>query len=322
MRPPRLGVRFALGAILYLVGFAFLSPVASVALVAAPLGLLLALHRPSRGEAVLAALCLGLAAWTVGSAAEGFGRVEAAWICLLTGGVAVALAVRPSSRASLFGTGLVAVASAAVMGALLVAVTSFSWDELRWLAGRHYGMQARQILELMNRALAGTQGSADSLARFDTALDDVVGFVARFLPALLLIQSMAAMAAGWALYRLLARHPEGEPLPPLREFRFSDHMIWGVVLAVAALVIPGARALRLFGGNLATFFGALYLLRGLAVVAGLGAAAGLGGPVAAVFGFLASLFLLPLVVFGALALGVSDTWVDWRRLAKRARSGS
>jgi hypothetical protein len=145
-------------------------------------------------------------------------------------------------------------------------------------------------------------------------MDDVVGFVARFLPALILIQSLAALAASWALYRVVAKHPEGEPLPPLREFRFSDHLIWGVIIALAALVAPGARPLA---GNLATFFGALYIVRGLGVVAALGAAAGIGGPMAALLGFLLTLFLLPLVVFGALALGVSDTWVDWRKWAHK-----
>ncbi|MFI5280732.1 MAG: DUF2232 domain-containing protein [Gemmatimonadales bacterium] len=302
---------------LYLVGFAFLSPVASVALVAAPLGLLLAFHRPGRGETVLAALCLGVAAWTVFGSPDGFGRVEGAWICLLTAGVVVALALRPPGKTGLIGTGLLAVALAAAMGTLLIGVTSFSFDELRWLAGRHFGMQARQVLEVMNRAFAGTEGGADTLETMSGAMDDVVGFVARFLPALILIQSLAALAASWALYRIVAKHPEGEPLPPLREFRFSDHLIWGVVVALAALVAPGARALRPLAGNLATFFGALYIVRGLGVVAALGAAAGVGGPLATLLGFIVTVFLLPLVVFGALALGVSDTWIDWRRWAKK-----
>ena len=294
---------------------------ASVALVAAPLGLLLAFHRPGRGETVLAALCLAIAAWTALGSADGFGRVEGAWICLLTGCVAIALSLRPPARAGLIGTGLLAIGLAAAMGIVLVAVTSFSWDELRWLAGRHFGAQARQITEAMSRALADTEGGADTLETLGQALDEVVSFVARFLPALILIQSLAALAAGWALYRVVARHPEGGPLPPLRDFRFSDHLIWGVVVALAALVLPGAHALRPLAGNLATFFGALYIVRGLGVVAALSAAAGIGGPVAALMSFIVTLFLLPLVVFGALALGVSDTWIDWRaRVTKSAET--
>ncbi len=107
---------------------------ASVALVAAPLGLLLAFHQPGKGETVLAALCLGVAAWTVLGSPAGFGRVEGAWICLLTSGVAVALALRPPAKAGLIGTGLLAIALASLMGVALVAVTSFSWGtrSRRW----------------------------------------------------------------------------------------------------------------------------------------------------------------------------------------------
>jgi hypothetical protein len=287
-----------------------------VALVCAPLGLLLAFQRPARSETFWAAVGLGVAAWAVVGAAGGFGQIEATWICLLSGGVVVALAVRPPARYGVVTTGMLAVAVAAAMGVLLVTLTSFTWDELHWLTQKHFGMQARAFLEVMNRVLPGAEGSGETLDQLERGLNDVVGFVARFLPALVLIQSMAALAAAWALYRLLAKHPEGEPLPLLRDFRFSDHLIWGVVVALAALVIPGARTLRPLGGNLATFFGALYVVRGLGVVAGLGAAAGLGGPVAALLGFVATVFLLPLVMFGAFALGVSDTWVDWRRLVK------
>jgi hypothetical protein len=286
-----------------------------VALVCAPLGLLLAFQRPARSETFWSAVGLGVAAWAVVGAGAGFGQIEATWICLLTGGVVVALAVRPPAKYGVVTTGMLAIAVAAAMGVLLVSVTAFTWDELRWLTQRHFGMQARAFLEVMNRVLPGAEG-ADTLDQLESALNDVVGFVARFLPALVLIQSMAALAAAWALYRVVAKHPEGEPLPLLRDFRFSDHLIWGVVVALAALVIPGARTLRPLGGNLATFFGALYVVRGLGVVAGLGAAAGLGGPVATLLGFLATVFLLPLVMFGAFALGVSDTWVDWRRLVK------
>ena len=260
---------------------------------------------------MLAAVCLAFALWTALGDASGFGLIESAWIFLLAGGVAVAVTVRPPARGNLVATGLLAVGVAAAMGVLLVALTSFSWDEMRWLTQRHFGMQARLVMEAMN-GIAGD--GADALARLEAGLDDVVGFAARYLPALLLIQSLAALAAAWALYRLAARAPEGGPLPRLAEFRFSDQMIWGVVAACALLVLPG---LRLLGGNLATFFGALYIARGLAVVAALGGASGLSSVALALLGLALTLLLLPLVVFGALALGVSDTWVDWRAHVKR-----
>jgi hypothetical protein len=73
------------------------------------------------------------------------------------------------------------------------------------------------------------------------------------------------------------------------------------------------------GGNLATFFGGLYVIRGLGITAALAAAAGVGGPFAALLAGLVTVFLLPVALFGVLALGVTDTWIDWRRLASRRR---
>jgi len=310
--------RVILGALLYL-GFAFVSP---VALVAAPLGLMLLLQRPERRESLIAGALLGLVAWSVVSPADGFGRFEGAWVCLLTGGTAIALALHRPGR-SLVGSGLLAVGTAAVAGALLVLVTPFSFAELRWVAERHYGVQARLLLEAMNRAVAtgGGDGGGELLQTMELTLNEMVSAVSRLMPALVLLQSLAALAAAWALYRWLARHPEGEPLPRLREFRFSDHLIWGVVLALIALVLPGASAIRELGGNLAAFFGGLYVVRGLGIVAALAAAAGLGGPFAALVASFAAIFLMPLVMFGALALGVLDTWVDFRKMTVK-KAGS
>lgn len=311
--------RFVIGALLYL-GFAFVSP---LALVAAPLGLMLLFQRPERRESLIAGALLGLAAWSALGPADAFGRFEGAWVCLLTGGTAIALAVRRPGR-SLVGSGLLAVGTAAVAGALLVVVTPFSFGELRWLAERHFGLQARVLLEAMNRgaAVSGAEGSTDLLQGVELAFNQMVALVSQLLPGLVLLQSMAALAAAWALYRWLARHPEGEPLPKLREFRFDDHLIWGVVLALIALVLPGASAVRDLGGNLAAFFGGLYVMRGLGIVAALSAAVGMTGLPAALMAVFAVIFLAPFLVLGALALGVLDTWVDFRKFAGRKPAGS
>ena len=93
--------RFIVGALFYL-GFAFVSP---LALVAAPLGLMLLFQRPERRESLIAGALLGLAAWSALGPADAFGRFEGAWVCLLTGGTAIALAVHRPGR-SLVGSGL------------------------------------------------------------------------------------------------------------------------------------------------------------------------------------------------------------------------
>jgi hypothetical protein len=47
----------------------------------------------------------------------------------------------------------------------------------------------------------------------------------------------------------------------------------------------------------------------------------MGGVFAGLLAFIVTVFLLPLVMFAALALGVTDTWVDWRKLATKKADG-
>jgi len=291
-------------------------------MVAAPLAVLLLFQRPGGRETAAALALLGLVGWSASGGGD-FARFEHACVFLLAGGVVIATAVRPPARGGVVTTGLLAVAAAGLAGALLVAVTSFSWNELRWLAERHFGAQAR----LLVRAIATAAGAepapevAALVAGIEASALATTRAMAAMLPALVLLQSVAALAAAWAIYRAIARQPEGTPLPALREFRFNDHLIWGIVAALVTLVVPGMAALRAVGLNLAVFFGGLYVARGLGVLATLAAAGGFGGPLAVLLVALVTLFLLPLAGIAALAVGVTDTWVDWRKLARgRTRS--
>jgi hypothetical protein len=293
--------------------------VSPIALIAAPLATLLGFQRPSRREALLAALLAVLVVWGAAGAADGFARAERAWVFLLVGGLVVALALRPPAVAGMLTTALVAVATAGASAAVLIGVTEFSWAELHWLATRHFGAQARLVIGAIAAATAGSGARSELVDALEASALAGVRLVSQLLPGLVLLQSVAALALAWALYRLVARKPEGTPLPPLREFRFNDHLIWGVVLALVALAVPGLHGMRGLGGNLAVFFGGLYVVRGLAVVAALAAATGAGGAFAAVAALLVALFLMPIAAAVALGLGVTDTWVDWRRLTRAAR---
>lgn len=142
-------------------------------------------------------------------------------------------------------------------------------------------------------------------------------------PALLALQSLAALALAWAIYHRLGRARLGAPLRPLREFRFNDQLVWGLIVGLTIVLLPTLTSVRGFGKNLLVFFGALYAIRGFGVLSwflapGVLAATLMVGfamlwwpvlSVVAISGFV----LLTLAAFG---LGLGDTWADWRRRAR------
>jgi hypothetical protein len=85
-------------------------------------------------------------------------------------------------------------------------------------------------------------------------------------PALLGLESLAALALAWSLYHRVGRARVGLPLGPLAGFRFNDQLVWGAAVGATLVVVPSARGPPAVGINLLVFFGALYALRGLGVL--------------------------------------------------------
>jgi hypothetical protein len=286
--------------------------------VAAPLAVYLLAQRPARrdvvtGVVVGAAACLFLA-----GPGDPFVALERGWIALLAGALTVLMSLWPG-RAFL-ATALLAVGLAAAAATMVVAVTPLSFDEVGWRVTQHFSYQARLVMGALVQAAEGAGGEAPAvMAALERSVDTGIRMASTVFPALLLLQSLAALALAWGLYRRLAREPVGESAGTLREFRFDDNLVWGIVLALVSLLVPRPLWLGALGGNLAVFFGGLYAVRGVAVLAAMAAAAGIGGWAAALGGSVIALFLAPVAALAALALGVTDTWVDWRaRLARSA----
>jgi hypothetical protein len=292
-----------------------------VALVAAPLAAMLGWHRPRRRDLVVASLLVAFVMWGALAPSDEFGRFERAWVLVLGGAAVVALAIRPPAVVGILTTLLTAVVAAAVVTWALLWLTGSSWAEIQWQAAHHFGAQARIAIGTVAAATAGAGEAGTGLALgFESAALAAVRFVARHLAGLVMLQSLAAMAFAWAIYQRVALQPAGEPLPRLREFRFNDHLVWSVVLVMASLVIPGPSWIGELGANLGVFVGGLYVLRGAGVLAAYGSAARVGGPLAYVLGAIVALLLTPVVLLGTAAVGVTDTWLDWRR-ALEARKG-
>jgi len=129
----------------------------------------------------------------------------------------------------------------------------------------------------------------------------------------------AATARGWTGPGWRLRPPLGS----LTTFRFNDQLVWGLVAGVTLVILPSLAPLRAVGFNLLLFFGALYALRGLGILRWL---ASERVALAAVVGLalllpIVGLELLAGALSGlALAIGLGDTWGDWRN--RRARQVS
>ena len=144
------------------------------------------------------------------------------------------------------------------------------------------------------------------------------------VPAVLALESLAAMALAWSLYHRFNRVPIGPALGRLRDFRFNDQLVWGVAVGASIFILPAFTEGKNAGLNLLVFFGSLYVLRGLGILgwianghvarlaAGIAFMSMIAVVVAYQMGFLIALGA-PLITL-AFSLGLGDTWVDWRRL--------
>jgi len=142
-------------------------------------------------------------------------------------------------------------------------------------------------------------------------------------PSLLALESVLALAIAWSVYHRFSRTRLGPPLSQLREFRFNDQLVWGLIVGLAILFLPMLSSMRDIGRNLLVFFSALYAVRGLGVLSFFLAPGSLA--ITATVGFamlwwpvlnmIAALgfSLLGVAAFG---LGLGDTWADWRNRTK------
>jgi hypothetical protein len=109
----------------------------------------------------------------------------------------------------------------------------------------------------------------------------------------------------------------GEPLAALRNFRFNDQLVWGVIAGAVFVLLPQDGPWRTLGFNLLVFFGALYAVRGLGVVVWSLEAIRAGAAAYVLLAVTAA--LVSAAAGGALAMiGLADIWLDFRRRVRQA----
>ncbi len=280
-------------------------------LVTAPLIVMLLALPPRRPGLLLLAALLALLQFTGAHGAGPLWFAERGWALMLGAWFVVLVVARP--RAPFFSRALGAVAATAATAALLFLARHGGWARLDWTMGQRLRGGASDVIALWTSS--GGQSVADPFASAVYAATD---FQVLVFPALVGLASLGAMALAWWAFRRVAAS-ETRPLGPLREFRFRDELVWVLIVGIVLVVVPwsGHHAALRAGSNLLTFMGALYALRGVAVLLAL---AGVPGPAGVLFAALATLFLYPLVMTATVLVGLTDTWLDLRA-RRKAPSG-
>ena len=257
--------------------------------------------------AATSAVVLYWAGATLGIADAAYLDIARAWALLAAGAFGVVCvfgASRPFTTRALSSIGL-----ALLFGTLILFAGDVALDRAQDVFAEQYGARHREW-ELHVEPNAPTGSAAGVLFALRRTIYERLSVVGGTLfPAFLALQTLAAVALAWALYHRLARARIGPPLTPLRWFRFSELLIWGPALGLTLALLPTLAALRPVGENLLVFFGALYLLRGLGIVAWLFSAA---STATIILAGIAAVAIPPLAPSFALGLGITDTWVDWR----------
>jgi hypothetical protein len=280
-----------------------LSAVDPLTLIGIPLALLLLLAPPLRPRVALIGGGLLALLLALHGAPTQLRALALGWSLLVGAAFAALSVLRPHLR--FLSRALGAVGMALAVGAGILQLTS-AWAGTQHLIAEHFLGAARTL----SAALAGGRG-----AEFGEALVRMAELQALFFPALLALQSLAALALAWFLAGRI--HPAavaGGALARLSAFRFNDQLVWLVIAGLVLAMAPwGAAGL---GRNLLLFMGGLYLLRGFGVFLFI-----LGGAptlLTIVMVVLAFLLLYPMVLAAALLLGLGDTWFDVRaRVAAR-----
>ncbi len=279
--------------------------------------------------------------WLLPLPLSGYGAFARGWALAL--GASFGLVCLATSAKPFLGRALAAVA---LTGAVTVAgfatrasVEGTTFDESSRMLAQQYEQRVQQSLaswqsrtesgtwrafaQRMPEAAARTDRLAVLLAALAGQSPGRGGPVLLLAPALLALESLLALALGWAAYHRLSRVRIGPPLGQLRDLRFNDQLVWGLVVGATLLLLPTLADWRTPGANFVCFFGSLYALRGAGVLTWW-----IPDRVA-VLALLVLLILIPLlgpvwvlavvlaITFG---LGLGDTWRDFRVGTRRPSS--
>jgi hypothetical protein len=284
------------------------------------------------GRALSALLWAGIAFIVTrqGGASTGvFANLLRGWTLLLAGTFGIACLFGPSRP--FFTRALGAVGATFALALLMSLFAPAAFSGASGAVAAEFAQRNSESLDLLHKAIAQWGEKVPSLGLMQEQTEQQLNAMAKagqlMFPALLALQSLAALALAWAAYHRLSRQRIGAPLAPLRDFRFKGQLVWGLRVGLVNRVLPSRGRMRGLGANLVLFFGALYAVRGLGVLAWFMAPSTfamtlIAGAVLVFVPVIQVVALLGFMTLGitALGLGVGDTWADWRGRARSTLS--
>lgn len=267
-----------------------------------------------------AGLLAALAAIALHRSGNPFPSLAYGWTALVCAAFGVASLLTPGE--GFFARALGAVALAVAASFIAVSFAPGGAANVREIVLAEYGHRTDQTIGWFSRvttsqdwrAAAERNPQLDAMAASNEVdLRRLPERGVRLLPALVALESLAALALAWVVYNRVAAVAAGPAFGALRDFRFSDQLIWGLAVGATIFFLPVFRDGRSAGLNLLVFFGALYLLRGVGVLSSVTRGRWVGT-------FLIVLTIFAPALLGALAfgVGVGDTWMDWRGRSRPA----
>jgi hypothetical protein len=269
---------------------------------------------------------------TNGAAPTPFYNLVRGWSLLLAGSFGIVCLF--SLRRPLFSRALLALGTTMALAMIMSVIGPVTLSQASHTVASEFARRNAETMSSMNDVIKQYPAQwqdltskvpklAESVAETPKELGLLSQWGVAVFPALLALESLAALALAWATYHRLGRARLGAPLRPLRDFRFNDQLVWGLIVGLTIMLLPTLTSLRGAGKNLLVFFGALYAVRGFGVLTWFMAPGSLG--VTLTVGFI--MLCVPLLnVFAALAfimagiaslaLGLGDTWADWRSRAR------
>ncbi len=298
-----LGLLLVFGAV---IAFAIFLP---IGLLTVPLAGLVLVTRFQRLRAVVtASLLTGISLWWLAQIGDPPDQVIRAAAVM---GSAAFVVTFLSTSWSLTHRSLAAIGVAAGGTGALLAAARTSWPEIHWWVESRGQLAAQLVLTRLSGDQPGA-GDDAMVVQLKAWFESVIPLMADFFPATVAVQMLAGLALATALYRRFA--PAAGVTPgKFRDFRFSEHLGWIAVIALAIVLLTRAATVKLMAANVLVVASLLYALRGAAVAwFGLTLA---GGPGLLTTGLVAFsvVFMLPVILIGTIFIGVVDAGLDLRR---------